>query len=652
MKRKLLSGTGLIIIVALVLGANLIGALLFRRVKFDVTNERLYTLSKGSAKIVKSLQEPIRAEVYFSKTALANVPVLKAYGDRVVEMLREYRELSGGKLKVEVIDPRPDTEEEETAESYGVQGIVPDPRSGERVYLGVVFKDESDNRQVIRFLDPGNEDTLEYEMSKAIYGISHPERKKIGVLSGLDIMGAPRMPFAQQSQPAKSWAFIRDLKNSFQVTTVDPAATEIPKDLDLLLVVHPKDFSKQALYAIDQYVLGGGKLAMFIDPFCEEEARSSRTDNFQMRMQQTFSSNAVELLRAWGVEMRTTEPGGSAMGMSAGPSPGIAADPNLAVKVNTPRSGLQDYVLWLNLTKANHNAEEIATSKLESVMMASAGALKKIGSDPNIQIAPLLSTTEKANLVSDMALRFGSADPRQLLQDFKPGNAKLDLALKITGKFKTAFPEGKPPATASDKDKPAQEPTKDSRQLMASKQPTTIILVADVDMLSDYFSVQTRNFFGQELTVPINDNQNFVANVAENLSGSQDLIALRTRGRSQRRFAKIDEIEKAARDKWQARQRELNEKLAEANRRLSELQQGSDKERRILDQAFMAEVEKFRQEKIETGKALREVNRRLREDIERLEFRIVFINIVLVPLAVALVGVFIAIRKTFFRSEG
>jgi ABC-type uncharacterized transport system involved in gliding motility auxiliary subunit len=647
MKSKLLSGTGLVIVAIIVLAVNLFGILLFRKAKIDMTEERLFTLSQGSVKTIKAIQDGVTAEFLFSKTALANIPMLKVYGERVAEMLREYQGLSHGKIKLEIIDPRPDTETEETAESSGLQGIMPEGAT-ERIYLGLVLKNESGNDEVIRFFDPRREDSLEYDISKAFYKVSHPERKKVGVLSTLDIMGESSIPFAQPEGGSRPWTLIRELKNSFQVSKVDASATEIPKDLDLLLLVHPKNLSEPTQYAIDQYVLNGGKLAVFIDPFCEAD-QQGKPMNMQMSMETSFSSNIPRLLKNWGVEMQTVQNSGGMMSPTAGGmSPGIVEDPDIATKVNSPGGEPANMITYLNLQPANFNSKEIVSSALRSMILGAAGALKKTGSRSDVQYTSLLTTTEKASLMPDTMLKFGRPNPEMLLREFKPGSAKLDLACKITGKFKTAFPDGKPGAPpAPDSKEPPAGPTKDPRQRMESKQPSTIFVVADVDMISDRFSVRTIPFFGQEMTTTMNDNLNFAYNVIENLTGSEDLIGLRCRGGSQRPFTTVDEIERQAREKWLAQERELNQKLNDANRRLSELQQGDTKERRILDQAYMAEVKKFREERLSTLKQLREVRRHLREDIERLQSRVVFINVVLAPLLVAIAGGFIAIRKNF-----
>ena len=362
-------------------------------------------------------------------------------------MLREYQDVSNGKIRLEILEPRPDTDVEEAAESSGLQGIAPEG-APERIFMGLVLKDENDNKQTIAFFDPRREDSLEYDISKALYNVTHPERKTIGVLSSINVMGDSPNPMAmmqQQPQTSKPWAFIREMKNNFQVKKVEANATEIPKDLDMLLIIHPKTLSDATQYAIEQYVLAGGKAAVFVDPFCEADKRSIPADNMQMQMQASFSSDMPKLLKEWGVELKTIENSNAMMGMmgggdSAGPAPGIVEDPTLAVKVNNPRAGTpQDMIVWLNITDKQRNDKEVVTSQLENILMAAPGALKKTASSSDITITPLMTTSDKAALTGDMMLKFGP-NPEQLLRDYKSGGAKLNLAVKITGKFKRLSP--------------------------------------------------------------------------------------------------------------------------------------------------------------------------------------------------------------------
>lgn len=645
MQKKFMSITGLLLIAAIVLAVNLIGSVMFRRVKLDMTEENLFTLSKGSVNILRSIEDDVTAKLYYSKTAAGGQPVLKTFAGRIVDLLGEYEAASKGKLKVEIEDPRPDTPEEDNAVRYGLRAF-PGGENGEPIYLGLVLRDESGNENAIPVFSPDKEERLEYEISKAIYSVAHPDKKKVGVVSSLDVMGGPPpnqfMPM--QRPQTRPWVFVQELRNDFDVQEVETAASEIPDDLDLLIIVHPKSLSEATLYAIDQYVLGGGKALVFVDAFCQADQASmaGMMNNPQMMMQASFHSNMPKLFKAWGVEM---------MG---GDNPKVVADANLATKVQTARA-FDDMIVWLSLGPDNRNSEEIVSNELENLMMVTPGGLSKTTTDDKIKVVPLIETTDKAAAIDGMMLKFGM-DPASLRRNFTPGSTKIALAYKITGSFKTAFPDGKPKeSTGDENDKTAVDdektsPTADPNHLATSKSPTTILIVSDVDMISDRYSVRTANFFGNEIATAINDNLLLLANAAENMTGSQDLIGLRSRGKSQRPFKRVQEIERAAAQKWREQEQELNKKLQEANQRLSELQRGTD-EKRVLDQAYMAEVRKWREEKAKTSQQLRDVRRKLREDREKLGFRLAFINIAMIPLLVALCGIGIAFLGSVRRRK-
>lgn len=650
MQKKFMSITGLVLIAAIVLAVNLFGSVLFQRVKFDMTEERLYTLSKGTVNILRSLEDDVTAKLYYSKTAVAGQPFLKTFANRIVELLGEYEAESRGKLKVEIVDPRPDTEEEEWAERYGLRAF-PGGEQGEPIYLGLVLRDESGHEAQIPIFTPDKEQLLEYDISKAIFGVARPEKKKVGVLSSLNVMGgAPPSPFMPTPRPSsRPWVFIRELRNNFEVEKIESTATELPDDLDLLLIIHPKSLGKPTLYAIDQYVLAGGRALVFLDPFCQVDQASmaQMMNNPQMMMQASFSSNMPDLLKAWGVEME------------GGENLKIVADANLATKVQTGRS-VDDMIIWLSLGPENRNDEEIVTSELENLMMVTAGALRKTTTNENIQVVPIMETSAEASTVDGMMLKFGM-DPAGLRRSFKPGSSKIALAYKVTGQFKTAFPDGKPAEPSDDENSDEDKPTpgksdaattkSNPNHLSESKSPSTIMIVSDVDMINDRYCVRTANFFGQEIATAINDNLLFLANAVENLTGSQDLIGLRSRGRSRRPFTKVKEIERHAQQQWLKKEEALNQKLQEANQRLAELQRGTE-EKRVLDQAFMAEVHKWREERANTRQELRAVRRNLREDVEKLGFRLKFINIALIPLLVTVCSIGIAFTGSFRRRNG
>lgn len=654
MRKQFTTWTGLAIVAVIVLAANLIASVALDRAKVDLTEEKLYSLSKGSVNIVRGLEDRIAAKLYYSRSVASDSPQFATYADRLIQMLREYEALSGGKFVLEIIDPKPDTEEEEWAEKYGLQGVAVGPAT--RLFLGLVMKDESDNERVIPFFSPQRENSLEYDITKALYALNyattHPnkEKPKVALISSLDLGAGPQNPMMRQA-PQQQWLFVRELRSNFTVEEVPTDATDLPEDVDLVLLVHPKNLGEPMQYAIDQYVLGGGKVLAFVDPLSFMDQRNSNPMDMQMRMSQSFSSDMPKLFKAWGIELQNDGPSPGMMGMGAGRKMKIAIDPQLATNVPTEQ-GYQKHPALLSLTDAQTADEEIVTNQLDNLLMAFPGSIKRITTDDAIRFVPLLTTTEDGATVGDMMFRFGMPDPRQILNDYKPSGSPLTLACKVSGKFKTAFEQGRPVREEDESGKPgAVKYEADEKQIKESASEGTIIVVADVDMLANDLAVRISNIFGQQIYEYVNDNVHLISNAVENLTGSKDLIALRSRGRSSRPFTVVDEIERNAQEKWLSEQKDLEEKIQQATQRLNELKRGGGNDRRILDQAYSAEVRKIRDERARMRGQLRDIRRHLREDVERLGAVVKFVNIAMIPLLVALVSIAIAIIKLMRRRK-
>jgi ABC-type uncharacterized transport system involved in gliding motility auxiliary subunit len=649
MRNRLISLAGLGVIALIVLAANLLAATLFGRIKIDLTEEKLFTLSDGTKEILRGLDDEIDAKFYYSKTAINKVPFLSPYAARVLEMLREYESVSKGKFRLEILEPLPDTEIEESAERFGLQGVS--IQSADPIFLGLALRDSGDNRRVIPFFLPEREPTLEYEISNLIYSMSATEKKRIGVISSMPVTGGapPMMNPMAPPPPQRPWALIRELKNNHIVEDIPADADEIPANIDMLLIIHPKDLAEPLQYAIDQYVLKGGRVTAFIDPMLDFERQNVNPQDMQTMMQTSFSSNMPELLKAWGVAMDAGDSSSAAMMGGTGASYRVVADLDLAMRVQNPQTGQEQRMpVYLSLRRENLNSDEIVTNALGNVLMIMPGSISKVLNDPNITVTPLIETSDKAVTIDDTMLRFMS-DPDQIIKQMGKDGARRMPACKISGRFKTAFPEGKPSSieTVEDGDAPTSGTP---GQLMESRETGTIILVADVDMITDRASVQIQNFLGREIITPFNDNLSFLANVAEHLTGSSALIGLRTRGLSQRPFTRVEAIQRAAQDKWLAEEEELQRKIEEANQRLRQLQEGSG-ETAALSTAFAREVDKLREDRLQMQRQLREVRRQLREDVERLSSRLMILNMTAIPIIVIGLGVGIYVVRRARRRR-
>lgn len=645
MQKKFASITALVVILIIVLGINLIASLLFQRVKIDATEGKLFTLSEGSQHIASVLPEHVSAKFFFSKTAVSSNPMLRDYAGRVVDMLREFQGAAKGRMSLELIDPRPDTAEEETAARAGLTGMPLQGIDG-NLYMGLVVRNDENPEQVVTvaFFDPRRENLLEYEISKSLYSVAHPEKKKVGILSSLPVMGGAAKnanPMAPPPPAEKPWYFVQQLKENFDVMEVSPTATELPKGLDLLLVVHPKKLPQAMEYQIDQFLLAGGNVVVFVDPLSNTDMMVTRQmagSNMQMMMQSQFDSNLPDLFKAWGLELVSGEP--TAQMGNGGPSPKVVADPNLGEMVNT-QGGAEKMIVWPGLGKEQMNAQSIITSELSHVTMVMPGALKRTAEQEGVKADVLMKTTADAATLDSTMLKFG-ADPVSLRQGFKPGGSELALAYQLTGKFKTAFPGGKPAVEG--------EAAATGDQLTESKTPGTVVVVADVDMLADSYSVRVENMFGNQIGSYLNDNLIFLSNAVENLSGSKDLIALRSRGRSQRPFTRVQAMLEKKQAQAIEQENQLTKEINDAAQGLNELA-GSTKDSRVLDKALAETQKKFRDKQIEARRQLRELKRSLREEVESMGRVLVFVNIALMPLLVIGVGLSVAVVRVVRRRR-
>lgn len=641
--KKLLTTTGLLIGVVLFLAINILGNVAFKALRIDLTENQLYTLSEGSKNILQTLDEPITLRFYLSQKLATNLPSLNTYTIRVRELLEEYQRLSNGKLQLEVIDPEPFSEAEDRAVGYGLQGVPLDD-SNTTFYFGLVGTNSVNDQETITFFQPNREEFLEYDVTKLIYQLSHPKQKVVGIMSTLPIEGDKATPFAQNAKPA--WMIVEQLRQSFDVRSVDTDVDNIDKDINVLMLVHPKNLSDQTLYAIDQFVLRGGRLLTFVDPYSETEEIPSDPNNPFANMNVPRNSDLNRLFEKWGIEMTQGK---------------VVGDMDLSQRVQIRkgnRMAVINYPIYMDINDKKYmNQEDIVTANLGNITFASVGELKKRdGSD--ITFESLLQSSDKAMLIDTNKLGM-FADPEAMIHDFKP-EKQFTLAARISGKVKTAFPDGKPKPEKTDdadkKDTPEDEAKKAADEEAAKKahlsesvDAINVVVIADTDMLQDQFWVQVQNFLGQRIALPQAANATLITNALDSLAGSNDLISVRSRGSFTRPFTKLEEIQKVAEQKFREKEKELQARLQETEQKIVALQSQKQEGNNtiILSSEQQQEIENFRQEKIKIRKELRNVQHELRKDIENLENVMKFINIGLVPLLIGLVG----FGLSFYRSR-
>lgn len=634
---KIISTGGIALAIVLLLALNILSSAIFKSSRLDLTENNLYTLSEGTENILSKLEEPVTLRFFFSEKLATGIPSLSNYARQVRELLEEYAALSKGKVKLIVSDPEPFSDEEDQAVQNGLQG-VPIDAAGSTAYFGLVGTSATDDKEVIPFFQAEKEATLEYEMTRLVYKLSNPKKAVVGLITALPMSGSgPANPMMGMQSQTPEWMILNQIKQMFDLRELQKDVDKIPDDIDVLMLAHPKGLSEKTLYAIDQFVLGGGRALVFVDPHAEGE-EVIRDPNNPMAGFGPKNSDLKKLLTAWGVELVNGQ---------------LAADIESAARVSIsqgPRPQAIDYVVWLQLQEDNFDSKDFVTSDLKQLAMASSGYLK-VKEGVGTTVTPLIQTSNKAMNVPVSRIQF-QPNPMGLLDSYRSGGERLMLAARINGTVKTAFPNGAPDGSGDTQSsvagadphatKTAPKPAGDKKPtgLTESKEPINVIVVADSDMLDDKFWVNVQNFFGQRIAVPRNNNGVFVSNAIDNLTGSNDLIGLRSRGNFSRPFEKVKEIQREAEKNFRTREKELQAKLRETEQKITELQrQKGANSSTILSSAQRNEIANFRKEQVKTRKALRNVQHELRKDIEHLGTILKVLNIVLVPIVIILFAI-------------
>lgn len=620
-------GSKTIAIALLLVGLVLVNYLASRiPARIDATADSIYSLSSGTKTMLGKLEEPVTLELYFSKDASGLPIAYKNYAARVQEMLRQYVRASRGKLTLSVVNPRPDTPAEEKATAAGLQPQV-SQQGGEPFYFGLVVT-QADQQKTISAFVPSREQFLEYDLSKLIYSVQQLDKPKLGLLTSLPLEGTSpeqmQMMMMMRRQPQPSQYVTEEWKDSFNIVTVEPTATELPAGLDLLAVIHPENLSAKLQFAIDQFLLSGKPVFLAVDPSSQYFKRQGGQQAMMGGPQPNVSSDLPKLLGAYGIQYDPTK---------------VVGDLENATQVQTQGGGLARYPIWLTLTRDNFSAKSLPTAQLNSAMFIEAGSLSaKPGSA--LTFTPLVQTSAQAGDIPSAMLQF--AQPDEVAKQLTPSGQKTIAAL-VTGKFTTAFPDGAPPDEPKKDDAKKEEktpapPPAATPALKESKGTSTLFVIADTDWLFDDYSVRKFNFFGQTAAQPFNDNLAFASNTVEFLGGSEDLISIRGKGTSLRPFTVVKGMEVEAQKKYQQKLTELDARLSQVQSKLSELQGKKNEGNRLIASPEVAKtIEDFQKQQATIRGERRQIRAALREGIESLGNRLLIINLLASPL---LVGVF------------
>jgi ABC-type uncharacterized transport system involved in gliding motility auxiliary subunit len=657
--RRAVAAAALVMIAVMLVSANIVAAR-FLTPRLDLTAERLYTLSSGTRHTLARIDEPITLRFYYSTRLGDEVPSYGVYAQRVRELLDQYVAAAHGKIRLEVYNPQAFSDAEDRAVAFGLKGVPLDAQ-GEQVYFGLAATNSTDDQQIVAFFAPDRERFLEYDLTKLIHALAFPKKTVVGLMTPLPLEGD--MAAMMRGRPSQPMTVIEQLQQLDQVKSLASDIGVIPPDIDVLMLVHPQKLPEKTLFAVDQFVLKGGKALVFVDPLSEYQA--SHPSQLNPPGSPT-ASNLDRLFKSWGFEV---------------PANIVVGDRRAAQRVGVPGRSTRplDYIAWLNLKIANLNRDDMITADLSHINMASSGIIEPIDG-AKTTIEPLITTSPESTKIPAEKLA-GLPDVAGLLAQFKSDNKRYILAAQVSGMVDTAFPEGPPKpepaktpaAEKSDASDPPDGDTAETRPtekatsppnpaeasaappaewVKTSAQPVNIVVVADTDMLDDRFWVQSQDFFGQRVVIPTANNGDFVANAVEVLAGGNDLVGLRSRGTSARPFDVVSEIERDAQERYSAEERALQQKLKDTQAKLAELtgkDRGNAPATLSPDQAKA--IEEFRTDMLQTRRQLREVQAALRSDIGRLKAGLEFLDIALIPIIVAAAAIILGIVRLRRRAH-
>lgn len=609
------SGLGLVAaFVVLVLLNLVVGA---ARGRIDLTQGKLFTLSDGTRAVLGRLEAPVKVRLYFSQGDSSAPLPMKAYGRRVEDMLAEFKQAGHGKILIEKLDPEPDSEAEDSAALEGIEAQV--TPAGDKFYLGLSVS-YADQKVALPTLAPDREPLLEYDLTRAIARATATAKPVVGVMSALPVFGMPPSQLTG-GQPLEQQVFVGELKRDYTVKRVSLDAQKVDDDINVLVVIHPRGIGEATQYALDQFVMRGGKLIAFLDPnaYFDQFARMG-----QMGGGGGASSSLDKLLKAWGVGF---DPGKVVLDMRYMTGAGARTLPTL-----------------LSLNDTAFDSKDIATARLGSLLMPFAGVFTGKPAQ-GLSETVLMKTSAYSQLVDSFA---ATTQGEAAVRGFKPSGIEMPLAIRLTGKFPTAFPEGKPKAEEKGDRKTAARPaeTKGESASLKESPENAVVLVGDSDFINDGAAVQIQEIFGQRIVIPRNGNIAFAQAVVDQFAGDPALIQLRGRASASRPFTVIRDMEAKAQESYLGKIKELEDNLQQTQEKLSALQKGRGQGAgAILSAEQQTELENFRRKAAETRLALKEVRRELRADSEALQFWTKVLNIALMPMLVAIFGIVLAVAR-------
>ncbi len=618
--RSTLGILGLILAVILFFSVNVIAAFTLKNYRLDLTQEKLYSLSEGSVRAINQIQEPITIRFYLSGK-LAKVSQIHAtYAVRVIELLEQYASASDGKIKLEIIDPEPFSKQEDEALTYGLKGI-PVGNSSEYVYLGLTLSNSSDRRRTIALLDPSRERFLEYDITKYLTDLTRAKRPTIGIISTLPIDGRGE-PHLMYPKYHPRWAVMNVVRDIFNVRFISRQTLDIPADIDVLMLVNPKKFNEETLYAIDQHIMRGGNMLVLIDPFSETEVALGEVPY-------SIRPDIDKLLDNWGISFDPSH---------------FVADTILARTVThneNEKSVQTKFPPWLSVNETYLSPEDPVTNAISTINLAYAGKFEVTKKIDDLTVTPLIFSSKDSELLP--AIDGLSPDPAAMLRNFTPDGKNMIMGLRIKGTPNSAF--DKAPTRNFLKQRP-------EAHIPKALAPVNIILIADSDFLADKFWTTKSNMLGVEQLYPFAGNADLIVNALDNLSGAASLIDLRSKAEWRRPFTVIENLALNAGRKYRAQETLLFTELQAAQARLKELtQRSSNENKELLSREDQSEIQALQERIIVLRSSLRSVQNILSRDIFALQSTIILLNVIFVPVLLVIIALFVSWRRRVRRLQ-
>ncbi len=582
-KRLWFSAFGLCLLASGFILLNWLASQLLPQQQLDLTQQRIYSLSQPSLELLQQMQQQVQLRLYYSAASAKDLPQIRRHARHIRELLEQYQRLAAGKIDVQVLQPEPFSSLEDQAISEGLQAV--NLASGEQLFLGLAASNQQGQSHSIAFLDPQQEQLLEYQISRLLQRLQQPAKARIALIDNLDLDGSFDL-ISGQSQPA--WHILQEVRQQYAIRKLAAGTDHIPAEIDVLWLVQPQDLPQHSLYAIDQFVLRGGKLLLFLDPFSEQlPGHSMASDELQAR-----SADLPQLLHAWGLRLR---------------SHSVVADSTYAMPVSVSgQSTPVQHLTWLNLTGQSLNRQQQISAGLGNISLASAGILEPL-ENASTSFVPLLQSSGAAMPLQSGRLP-GLRNPAELTADFQATGERYSMAAHISGPARSIFPDGIEGRTAP----------------VTQAQNIELVVVADTDLLHDSMWLHDSQAGNQPAAWA--DNASFVLNILDSLSGNQLLANIRSQVQRTRPFTLVDSMRRQAQQKFARQQHLLLQRLEHTEQQLQQLQaqpHSAARQQQALDG--------FLQQRLEIRQQLRQVQYQLNSDIRALGFKVKLFNIVLMP---------------------